>query len=79
MTRVKTFTVGLPVTDLASAVEWYRRLLGEVEEVNPAPGVWEARSLPQAGCSSLRVKSRVRTWQSCASSPATLKQGECKR
>jgi lactoylglutathione lyase len=41
MTKVKTFTVGLPVTDLNSAVEWYRRLLGEVEEVNPAPGVWE--------------------------------------
>jgi hypothetical protein len=33
MTKVKTFTVGLPVTDLKSAVEWYRRLLGEVEEV----------------------------------------------
>ena len=41
MTKVNTFTVGLPVTDLNSAVEWYRRLLGEVEEVNPAPGVWE--------------------------------------
>ena len=41
MTKVKTFTVGLPVTDLNSAVEWYRRLLGEVEEINPAPGVWE--------------------------------------
>jgi hypothetical protein len=25
MTKVKTFTVGLPVTDLNSAVEWYRR------------------------------------------------------
>ena len=41
MTKVKTFTVGLPVTDLNSAVEWYRRLLGEVEEVNPAPDVRE--------------------------------------
>ena len=41
MTKVKTFTVGLPVTDLDSAVAWYRQLLGEVEEVNPAPGVWE--------------------------------------
>jgi hypothetical protein len=41
MTKVKTFTVGLPVTHLNSAVEWYRRLLGKVEEVNPAPGVWE--------------------------------------
>ena len=41
MTNVKTFTVGLPVTHLNTAVEWYRRLLGEVDEVNPAPGVWE--------------------------------------
>jgi hypothetical protein len=57
MTKVKTFTVGLPVTDLNSAVEWYRRLLGEVEEVNPAPGVWEFQSSLRAGCSSLKVKS----------------------
>ena len=40
-TRIKSFTVGVPVTDLNSAVEWYRRLLGDVEEINPAPGVWE--------------------------------------
>lgn len=38
---MNTFTVGLPVTDLNEAVDWYRRLLGEVEEINPAPGVWE--------------------------------------
>ena len=37
MTRIKSFTVGLPVTELKRAVEWYRQLLGEVEEVNPAP------------------------------------------
>ena len=41
MTKVKSFTVGLPVNDLHTAVEWYRRQLGEVEEANPAPGVWE--------------------------------------
>ena len=46
MTKVKTFTVGLPVTDLNSAVEWYRQLLGEVEELNPAPGVWEFQIIP---------------------------------
>lgn len=40
-TRIQSFTVGLPVADLNSAVEWYRRLLGAVEEINPAPGVWE--------------------------------------
>ena len=46
MTKVKTFTVGLPVTDLNSAVEWYRRLLGEVDEVNPALGIWEFQIVP---------------------------------
>lgn len=40
-TKILSFTVGLPVADLNSAVEWYRRLPGEVEEVNPAAGVWE--------------------------------------
>ena len=40
-TRIKSFTVGLPVADLNSAVEWYRGLLGDVEEINPAPGVCE--------------------------------------
>jgi lactoylglutathione lyase len=41
MTRIRSFTVGLPVTDLKRAVEWYRQLLGDVEEIHPAPGVWE--------------------------------------
>lgn len=46
MTKVKTFTVGVPVTDLNSAVEWYRQLPGEVEKINPAPGVWEFQIVP---------------------------------
>ena len=46
MTKVKTFTVGLPVANLNSAVEWYRRLLGEVEELSPARGVWEFQIVP---------------------------------
>jgi len=46
MTKIKSFTVGLPVTELTPAVEWYRRLLGEVEELNPARGVWEFRIVP---------------------------------
>jgi len=41
MARFKSMTVGIPVPDLQRAVEWYRRLLGEVAEINPAPGVWE--------------------------------------
>ena len=46
MTKIKSFTVGLPVPELKRAVEWYRQLLGEVEEVNPAPGVWEFQIVP---------------------------------
>ena len=46
MTKIKSFTVGLPVTELKRAVEWYRQLLGEVEEVNPAPEVWEFQIVP---------------------------------
>lgn len=40
-TKINSFTVGLPVTDLNKAVKWYRQLLGEIDEINPAPGVWE--------------------------------------
>jgi lactoylglutathione lyase len=46
MSQINSFTVGLPVTDLSTAIEWYRRLLGSVEEINPAPGVWEFRIVP---------------------------------
>ena len=46
MSQINSFTVGLPVTDLSTAIEWYRRLLGNVEEINPAPGVWEFRIVP---------------------------------
>ena len=45
MSKIKSFTVGLPVTELKRAVEWYRQL-GEVEEVNPAPGVWKFQIVP---------------------------------
>lgn len=40
-TKINSFTIGLPVADLNKAVEWYRQLLGEIDEINPAPGVWE--------------------------------------
>jgi lactoylglutathione lyase len=46
MTKIKSFTVGLPVKELKRAVEWYRQMLGEVEAVNPAPGVWEFQIVP---------------------------------
>ena len=57
MTKIKSFTVGLPVTELKRAVEWYRQLLGEVGEVNPAPGFGNSKSSLRAGCSSSKVKS----------------------
>jgi hypothetical protein len=77
MTKVNTFTVGLPVTDLKSGVEWYRRLLGEVEGVNPAPGVWEFRTI-SSGWLQLFEREIIRTRQSCVSSPTTSRQAECK-
>ena len=45
MSKIKSFTVGLPVTELKRAVEWYRQL-GEVEEVNPVPGVGKFQIVP---------------------------------
>jgi opacity protein-like surface antigen len=40
MIKIKSFTVGLPVTELKRAVEWYRQPLGEVEEVNTRHGTF---------------------------------------
>ncbi len=41
--KVNSVTVGLPVTDLSRATEWYRLLLGKLEEANPMDGIWEIR------------------------------------
>lgn len=41
MAMFQSITVALPVFSLEQAVDWYRKLLGAVEEMNPAPGVWE--------------------------------------
>ena len=46
MAEIKSFTIGLPVTDLGAAIEWYQRLLGNVKTINPAPGVWEFQIVP---------------------------------
>jgi lactoylglutathione lyase len=46
MAQIKSFTIGLPVTDLNTAIEWYQRLLGDLERINPAPGVWEFQIVP---------------------------------
>src|SRR4029453_8558284 len=63
MTKIKTFTAGLPVTDLNSAVEWYRRLLGEVEEVNPAPGVWEFQIISSGWSVVFAAINLVQSWR----------------
>jgi lactoylglutathione lyase len=41
MSNIRSFTVGVPVTDLNEGIAWYRKLTGIVEEVEPASGVWE--------------------------------------
>ncbi len=46
MATFTSVTVGLAVTDLERAVEWYRRLLGGLEEMEPAPGIREFRLTP---------------------------------
>jgi hypothetical protein len=57
MTKIKSFTVGLPVTELKQAVEWYRQLLGEVERSIQPLEFGNSKSSLRAGCSSLKVKS----------------------
>jgi len=41
MSNINSVTVGIPVTDLERAIEWYRQLLGEREEMVPMEGIWE--------------------------------------
>ncbi len=44
--KINSVTVGLPVTDLNRAIDWYRQLLGELEEMSPIEDVWEVRITP---------------------------------
>ena len=46
MAEMKSFTIGLPVVDLSAAIAWYQRLLGNLEAIEPAPGVWECQIVP---------------------------------
>lgn len=46
--RLTSVTVGIPVTDLAAAAAWYRRLLYARAEIEPADGIHEFDVLP--GC-----------------------------
>lgn len=44
--KINSVTVGLPVTNLVQAIDWYRQLLGKLEELNPAEGIWEVCVTP---------------------------------
>lgn len=46
MTTITSATVGLPVTDLDRAVGWYRAVFGDVESIEPVPGIVELRVGP---------------------------------
>ena len=39
--KIKSITIGLPVSNLNEATDWYRELLGNPEVINPAPDVSE--------------------------------------
>ena len=39
--RIKSVTIGLPVSDLKKATDWYREILSNPEVINPAPDVSE--------------------------------------
>jgi len=44
--KISSVTVSLPVSNLTKAIDWYRQLLGELEEISPAEGIWEAFVTP---------------------------------
>jgi len=39
--RIMSVTIGLPVSDLKKATDWYRKVLENPEIINPAPDVSE--------------------------------------
>lgn len=57
MKEIKSVTIGLPVTKIDSATEWYRSLLGGVEEINPVPGVWEFSLTPTSWLQLFEVEA----------------------
>jgi len=55
--EMKSVTLGIPVTNMESAIKWYRSLLGKVEEMNPVPGVWEFSLTPTTWLQLFEVKT----------------------
>ena len=43
---IGSVTVGLPVTDISQATDWYRRLLGGRDEMSPMDSIWEIGITP---------------------------------
>ena len=39
--EIASVIVSIPVTNLNQAIDWYRQLLGEREEITPTEGIWE--------------------------------------
>ena len=57
MSEIKSVTIGIPVTNMDNATKWYRSLLGNVEEMEPAPGVWEFSLTPTTWLQLFEVKN----------------------
>ena len=58
---IETLTVGIPVSDLGSATEWYRRLLPEKPESDPGPGVHEFELRPGLWLQLLETETQARS------------------
>ncbi len=56
--KINSITIGLPVTDLNRAVEWYRKLLGELEEVSPMEGIIEMKVMPSFWLQLFEVETK---------------------
>ncbi len=57
-TRIRTITLGIPVHNLAEAIDWYRSLLGPREELDPYPGIKEFELLENFWLQLLETKDQ---------------------
>jgi catechol 2,3-dioxygenase-like lactoylglutathione lyase family enzyme len=39
--KINSVTAGIPVANLEKSIEWYRKLLGDLESFSPSEGIWE--------------------------------------
>ncbi len=59
--EIRSLTVGVPVPNLDEATEWYRKLLGERNEINPAPGVREFEVLSECWLQLFEFRNTARS------------------